>query len=302
MTPYKLIFTATAVCVVGMPPAFAQEATVPNEFSAGEEAVAAQVNENFQSLADAINSTTGVSQEPLVTGEYSIPRGTGGAKFGVLLADEGGNCWTARVFYENTGSETIDTPGGGTVTPDNIWKSANGCEGASELAWEYKYGIPDDTVGTDAYFQQTDGVEINTSYEGFTGGAFGYSQVTEVARVGDIDIVRRVELFRDDAGETVWMSNFSATRTLLDDPVTVGGETFDDVALVSSYGGSRTRIQARGVGVVKEVTEPNGITDPVFSTDSSVREIVFARNADGEIGDLSGTPFADGGAFGGIFH
>lgn len=75
-TMYKAMFAVTALLLAST--VHASSASIPNEFTAGEAAVAAEVNENFNSLATAINDNdtriTALEANPApVTSYVSIP-------------------------------------------------------------------------------------------------------------------------------------------------------------------------------------------------------------------------------------
>ena len=309
--------SVTAACLISFPVALSAEVTLPNTFNTGDPAVAGEVNQNFQTLADAINtldsSTGGDSSEPAVGASFNIPRGTGGAKYGVLLAEETSDgsapvCWQARVFYENTQGETITTASGTPVTPDNIFRTAKGCVGQPSLDWDYTFGIPDSQVGAVNLFAVTDGVEIDTRFEGFSGGSFDFRTEQSIVTSRGVDTVYEVEIYEDNAGEVEWITDRTHIRKPIG-PLTIGGpnggsQSFDNVATQSVYGGKRLAILAEGFGIVATIDTGavNFPTDPVFfgRGTTTIRGFAFARNADGEIGQLPAL-FASGGAFSELF-
>lgn len=313
----KHSFFVAAACMLSLPVTVNAEVTLPNSFTTGSPAVAGEVNQNFQTLADAINnldsSTGGDSSTPAVGASFNIPRGTGGAKYGVLLAEERDDgsapvCWQARVFYENTQGDTITTVSGPSVTPDNIYRTAKGCEGQATLDWDYTYGIPNSQVGAVNLFAVTDGVELDTRFNGFSGGSFGFRIEQSIVTSRGVDTVYEVEIYENNAGETEWITDRTHIRKPIG-PLTIGtadggSQSFDNVATQSVYSSKRLAILAEGFGIVATIDTGavNAPTDPMFSGQgiSTIRSFAFARNADGEFGQLP-TPFADGGTFSELF-
>ena len=315
--PNKHSLSVAAACLLIFPVALNAEVTLPNTFTTGAPAVAGEVNQNFQTLADAINnlesSTGGGSSVPAVGASFNIPRGTGGAKFGVLLAEQGSDfnaptCWQARVFYENTQGDTITTASGTSVTPDNIYRTAKGCEGQASLDWDYTYGIPNSQVGAVNLFAVTDGVEIDTRFAGFSGGSFDVRTEQSIVTSRGVDTVYEVEIYTGANGDSEWIADRTHIRKPIG-PLTVGlptggSQTFDNVATQSVYGSKRLAILAEGFGIVSTIDSGavNFPTDPVFigQGTTNIRSFAFARNADGEFGQLP-APFANGGAFSELF-
>ena len=313
----KHSFFIVAACLFFFPVTLNAQVTVPNTFSSGAPAVADEVNQNFQTLADAINnldsSTGGGSSEPAVGASFNIPRGTGGAKYGVLLAEENSNggppvCWQARVFYENTQGDTITTTSGTSVTPDNIYRTAKGCEGQAVLEWDYTYGIPNSQVGSVNLFAVTDGAEIDTRFAGFSGGSFDYRIEQSIVTSRGVDTVYEVEIYENAAGELEWITDRTHIRKPIG-PMTLGtpdggSQAFNNVATQSVYGSKRLAILAEGFGIVGTIDTGavNFPTDPQFPGQgiTTIRSFAFGRNADGDIGQLPAL-FAANGTFSELF-
>lgn len=309
--------SVAAACLLIAPVTLNAEVTLPNTFTSGEPAVANEVNQNFQTLADAIDnldsSTGGASSTPAVGASFNIPRGTGGAKFGVLLAEETSDgsapfCWQARVFYENTQGETITAASGTSVTPDNIYRTAKGCEGEAVLDWDYIYGIPNSQIGSVNLFGVTDGAQIDTRFIGFSGGSFDYRIEQSIVTSRGVDTVYEVEIYENAAGELEWITDRTHIRKPIG-PMTLGtpdggSQAFNNVATQSVYGSKRLAILAEGFGIVGTIDTGavNFPTDPQFPGQgiTTIRSFAFARNADGDIGQLP-APFANGGAFSELF-
>lgn len=312
----KFCISITAACLLSLPVGLHAEVSLPNTFNSGEPAVADEVNQNFQALADAINnldsSTGGDSSAPAVGASFNIPRGTGGAKYGVLLAEETSDgsapvCWQARVFYENTQGDTITSASGTSVTPDNIYRTAKGCEGQAALEWDYTYGIPNSQLGSVNLFAVTDGAEIENRFDN-GGGSFDYRIEQTIVTSRGVDTVYEVEIYENGAGEAEWITDRTHIRKPIG-PLTVGApnggsQTFDNVATQSVYGAKRLVILAEGFGIVSTIDTGavNFPTDPQFIGQGTtvIRGFAFARNADGEFGQLP-APFASGGAFSELF-
>lgn len=312
----KHCISVTAACLLSFPVVLNAEVSVPNTFTDGEPAVANAVNQNFEALADAINnlesSTGGDSSVPAVGASFQLPRGTGGAKYGVLLAEETGDgsapvCWQARVFYENTQGDTITTADGASVTPANIFRTAKGCEGQPNLEWDYTYGVPASQVGSVNPLAVTDGVEIDNSFNN-EGGSYNFRTEQTIVTARGVDTVYEVEIYEDGAGDLEWITD----RTHIRKPIGSltlgtpdgGSQTFDNVATQAVYGAKRLTILAEGFGIVATIDTGavNFPTDPQFPGQgiSTIRSFAFARNADGEFGQLP-APFASGGAFSELF-
>jgi hypothetical protein len=313
----KHSFPIAVACMLSLPVALNAEVTVPNAFTSGEPAVAGEVNQNFQTLADAINtlesSTGGDSSVPAVGASFQIPRGTGENKFGVLLAQENSdgtppNCWQARVFYQNTQSDIITNAAGTPVTPDNIYRTARGCVGETSLDWDYTYGIPDSQVGSLNPFAVTDGAQIENRFTPTDGGSFNYRIEQTIVTSRGVDTVYEVEIYENGAGELEWITDRTHIRKPIG-PMKLGtsdggSQTFDNVATQAVYGAKRLAVLAEGFGIVATIDTGavNFPTDPQFPGRgiSTIRSFAFARNADGEFGQLP-APFASGGAFSELF-
>lgn len=258
-------------------------------------------------LAMVLPAALADSHPPVVSLDYSTrPSSSGvtGDRFGVLLASDTSNCWRARVYYRNTQNETIAGPGGNSITPDYIWRLAEGCAGQSELEWEYTFALRNAQIGTFNEFAETDGVEIHTRSDfNLPGGSFNYSSDVTRDSTDEMDIMHSIERYEDGSGETLFMTQASSKASLLDDPVTVNGVTVNDVAVVSYPSHNRVRFFAKGVGLImaKHNAAGNFWADPVFRGNSTVFKAVWIRNQAGEKGRLAGTPFAPGKAFGDFF-
>ena len=260
-------------------------------------------------VALAMVSPAALADSPpaVVSSDYSMrPSSSGvtGDRFGVLLASDTSDCWRARVYYRNTQNETIEGPGGNSITPDYIWRQAQGCAGQSELEWEYTHALRNAQVGTFNEFAETDGVEIDVRSDfDASGGSFNYSVDVTRDSTDDMDIVHSVERYEDASGETLFMTQTSSKASLLDDPVTVNGVTVNDVAVVSYPSHNRVRVFAKGLGLImaKHNAAGNFWADPVFRGNSTVFKAVWIRNQAGEKGRLVETPFAPGNAFGDFF-
>lgn len=237
---------------------------------------------------------------------FNIPTGgTSATKYGTLLAEEGTDCWQARVFYDNTANEQIDTAGG-TATPDHIWRTMKGCSGQPLADFDYTYGIPDSRVDEVNRFGATDGVEIDTRFA--EGGAFDYRIEQTIVTANGVDNVHQIEIYEDGTGEVAWVADSSHTRSVIGQ-LTIAGEVFTNVAITSVLGGKRLSVAAEGVGTVAtiDVGALNFVPDPIFDgtsgdgTTTTIRNFVFSRGPGGDRGTLP-APFQSGGAFGDVFN
>ena len=193
------------------------------------------------------------------------------------------------------------------MTPANIYRTAKGCDGQPGLEWDYTYGIPDSQVGSVNPFAVTDGIEIDNRFNN-EGGSFNFRIEQTIVTSRGVDTVYEVAIYEDGAGVVEWIADRTHIRKPIG-PMTLGtpdggSQAFDNVATQAFYGGARLAVIAEGFGIVStlDIGGVNGPTDPQFSGQgiSTIRSFAFARNADGEFGQLP-APFANGGAFSELF-
>ncbi|WP_070989318.1 hypothetical protein [Halofilum ochraceum] len=275
-------------------------ASVPNTFSSGDPAVAADVNANFSALISDIEAVENSVQNATSTAfsNYSMgPSASGalGERNVTVLAVEGNNCYVARGWFTNPGDVTVETASSGTVTPDEVFVFQYVCGDTSEVTYEqeYVYAIP-----SSGGFDQAHGAEINEDEDG--DGAFETEQAWDYRStfvsnpLTNAQLVSSNELFFNASGELQASGNFTRVVSELGQPLTVNGETFQNVVVENFLGFERLRFKAEGIGTVLTLTG-GAISDPLFNSEQSRRGAIFYR-VDGQTsGDLSGTPFATSG-------
>lgn len=283
--------------------------SVPNTFSAGQPAKAAEVNANFTALENAINARGSTS----FGSEYFISPSTNGQLTGrnviVLKENRGGSggcqedVYRVRVYFENTENISLDTPGG-PVTPDRLWMFGFVCapSGSATASYilEYLYAIPSTGSFADAL-----GIEINEDAEADgsfeTQTNYNYFQTYNVNPLNSAELVHSTEMYRNGSGETLVANNVSSVSAILGKSLTVGaplGETFSNVmvqSLMNYTGGNggRIRFRAPGIGVVQEINDAS-VDDPLFNSQVKADAIYYRIEGQGTAGDLSGTPFDSG--------
>ncbi|MDZ7788845.1 MAG: hypothetical protein U5K73_12140 [Halofilum sp. (in: g-proteobacteria)] len=211
----------------------------------------------------------------------------------VVLAQEGGNCYAARVSFTNPGDVTVETASG-TVTPDQVFIFQYVCGDATEATYEeeYVYAVP-----SSGGFDQSQGVEINqdTNDDGTfdNSQAWNYRSTFSSNPLKNSQLVSGNELYFNGSGEIRAAGNWTRILTELGEPLTVNGETYNNVVVENFLGFERMRFKAEGIGTILTITG-GGNSDPVYDDQQGRRGAVFYR-VDGQIGgDLSGTPFVSG--------
>lgn len=275
-------------------------ASVPNTFSSGEPAVAAEINANFDALIsdiEAVQESTGDSGSTTFT-NYSIRPSSSGAlgeRNVIVSAVEGGNCYAARGWFTNPGDVTVETASSGTVTPDQVFVFQYVCGDASEVTYEqeYLYAVPES-----GGFDQAQGAEINEDEDGDgtfeTEQAWDYRSTFDSNPLANAQLITSNELYFNGSGELQGSGNWVRVLSELGQPLTVNGETYDNVVVENFLGFERMRFKAEGIGTVLTLTG-GGNSDPLFNSEQSRRGAIFYR-VDGQTsGDLSGTPFATSG-------
>ena len=283
--------------------------SVPNTFSAGQPANAADVNANFAALENAINAA-GAAQ--FGSQYYIQPSSTGdlGSRNVIVLKENRGGTGTCsedvyrvRVNFTNTNNVSVGTAGGGTVTPDEIWLFGYLCASGTtvQYAAEYLYAIP-----SSGGFPQAQGAEINEDTDGNgtfdSNNSYGYRQTYKANPLSSALLVNSVEIYSNGSGETLSAQSYSSLTSALSGSISVNGDTFNDVIVQNYLSFDRTRFRAAGIGVVQEVSDTgNYLSDPVFGGQSISRAIYYRMEGGPSGGSLSGTPFAPGETYSGIW-
>jgi len=309
----KQIFLAAAGALVT---ANAGAVSVPNTFSAGENAVAAEVNQNFTALADAINAAGATS----FGAEYFLQPSTSGDLTArnviVLKEDRGGTTdgcseevYRVRVFFENTNGGSISNASG-SVTPAKAWVFGFVCadrENPTQVTYqsEYAYALP-----SSGSFAEAQGVEINEdadadgSFE--NQNSYDYTLTNSTNPLATSQLTHSIELYRD--GDSILTAtSFSSLMSDYSGSVAVSAplsQTFSDVAFQSisgftGNGGQRIRVRARNIGLVQEFNDAT-LDDPVFNNQTRASAIYYRIEGQGTAGSLANTPF-DGGASQGVW-
>jgi len=318
----RTLITTAAAIVAASPAAFA--VNVPNDFSAGQQASASEVNANFDALEQAITPLEGSSSTQFGS-DYFISPSTNGKRTmrNVIVlrqkedVDGDGNAdvdiYRVRVYCENTEGVSIRTPSGSTVTPDRLWifgyAEADAGTTDATSATEYKYGIP-----SSGSFGDADGIEINEDDDGdgqFSERpelqtAYGYYQTRNSNPLSNTELVDSTEVYLDESDNPVVVNSFTSTNSSLGRDLKVKNallsQTFSDVMVrtLPSYSdfGARLRFQAKGIGTVMEINGADN-SDPLDSEQTKAKAIYYRIEGEGSNGGLSNTPFASGGELAG---
>lgn len=297
---------AAGSLLIATTPVFAVQ--VPNVFQSGEAALASEVNQNFQTLADAINNVTntgGNTGNAAFSDAYSMPPSSSSDKAMrnvVVLAaevhdqngDPIGTCYRVRVNFANdTGAIQVDKASG-SVTPDEVEIIGKACKYNSGLfvyPWANTYGLVNgggDATEIDADRNFDGTLEVHESYD--------YRLVAHSNPLDSAELVNATETFSDNTG-VVAAQSYSSIWSAFGQSLTMNGLTFADVAVQNYTSVNRTRFDVRGVGTVMQVDNGTFFAGPVFSRQTTVYKAIFYRiEGKGTNGNLAGTPFAAGEA------
>lgn len=275
-------------------------ASVPNTFSSGDPAVAADVNANFSALISDIEAVESSLQNATSTAfsNYAMGPSTGGAlgeRNVIVSAVAGNNCYTARGWFANPGDVTVDTASSGTVTPDQVFVFQYVCGDTSEVTYEQEslFAVP-----ASGGFDQAQGAEINEDADGDgtfeTQQAWDYRSTFVSNALANSQLVSSNELYFNASGEIQAAGNWARVLTELGQPLTVNGTTYNNVVVENFLGFERMRFKAEGIGTVLTING-GGNSDPVFNDSQSRRGAIFYRVNGQTGGNLSGTPFATSG-------
>lgn len=269
-------------------------ASVPHTFASGTPANAAEVNENFQALADSLSAVEGTS----FTGYELVPSASGELGFRtVIVYDAGGGCYLARGIFTNTAGETVDTPSG-QVTPDFIYIWQYLCGDEIDVTYEndYVYALPAGSGGAPDWLN-AQGIAINEDSDGDgvfdISNSYNYFFDSKAAQLTNMEIFVGGDVYLDSSDEILFTTSWNFLRSDYPRPLVVNGLTFNDVIVDRYLSIDRMRFRAQGIGTILEIRgDMNG--DPVFGNQSS-RGVIFYRQSDGTTGgSATGTPFAIG--------
>jgi hypothetical protein len=275
-----LLFTATL-----LPSAIAD---VPNTFSDGTPAVAAEVNANFSALdsriSDIENSTPNL-------GGYGTPFSADGAPKNVVVLeqpqDDGSTAYNIRSRYA-TSSEEISINGTLTQRPFIAGYTYVEVDDLGDITWISNYIEAPDTEDYIVY-----NVEETT-----------YDPAPPLFKTVDDDTIWEDWTLCDGGQTTICVIDVSLSATGdhvrtyawssirgLSGPLTVNNMTFDDVRLEQSITGDYVRVRAKGVGEVLRAANDG----------SWERRLIYYHVNGVTEGDLDGTPFAPGEDLDGFF-
>lgn len=277
--------------------------TLPNTFTAGDPAVAAEVNDNFATLEAAINA-----QGATAFSDYFLkPSSTGalGTRNVIVweISDFDPTCYIARGWFDNTNTEISVANATTTVTPDEIfvWRWLCGDSTTVTQEGEYVYALPSLSDGSQPSglngdsWTQAQGISINWDGNGDQifedTGNFGYEQRSTRNPAATVDLVVGEEYYFDASGDVIRVSGWSRALRRLNRSITVNGMTFNDVVVgnfaTSNQSPERIRLYAKDIGPILESFGG----DPVFPNQFTRGVIFYRIEGTGTAGSLAGTPF-----------
>jgi hypothetical protein len=315
----RTLITTAAAIVAASPVAFA--VNVPNDFSAGQQASASEVNANFDALEQAITPLEGSNSTQFGSDYFISPSTSGQLTMRNVIVlreqidtnDDGNvdeDVYRVRVYCENTKGVSIRTPSG-SVTPDRLWivGIAVADEGTTTATYaiDYKYAIP-----SSGSFAEADGIEINEDSNGDgsfeTQKEFGYYLTRNSNPLSNTELVDSTEVYLDDSKNPLVVNSVTSTNSSLGRDLKVNAplsQTFSDVMVRTlptysglGYDGARVRFHAKGIGTVMEIDGAE-IGDPLYSQQEKAKAIYYRIEGQGSKGSLSNTPFASGGSLDG---
>ena len=290
MKTMKLIALLGIIALFTAGSALAQVA-LPHTFSAGTAASAAEVNANFQALA---NST-----HPSMPGGYGQPFSSNGTLAGrnvVVLSSFNGAVWRymVRMRYANTISENVVVAGAPTqpayialyvivqtdadgVTVQSVNSTIESMADTTYTLWNMEGA----TYLTDG----TGKTVVNSDVQGL--------RMCNSAALQDSLWVCPTIYRHPTTGELNYLGS-DATRTMSvhTEPVLINGMTFSDYRVENFLRMERTRIRAKGIGVVHDWRPQDGW---------NFKAIWYRTEGNTPVGNLTGTPFAAAGALNGVF-
>ncbi|WP_417514696.1 hypothetical protein [Marinobacter sp.] len=288
-----MLLKSSFAAVTVMVSAFASAVELPHTFAAGEAASAAEVNANFEALAQATTAASATKFGPEYVLRASASGAPGSRNVIVLKQDmgDGDSCnhkYRFRVFFDNTEEESVETPNG-IEQPDKIWIDGQVCASRDNptvadwyrTSWIAHKNLSDDpnNVTSEAYASETSDSNSNHSVE-------GYRETKTSNPLAGSELIQSVIIWSDENGQIDRTYNFSSIVTSYGKPLTIVApvdRTFNDVMMQSFFSGN-LRLRAKNVGMVLE-SKPGEI-EPA--------KAIYYRIDGQAVGDLANTPFADG--------
>jgi len=273
------------------------QVSVPNSFTAGTPAKAAEINANFQALVDAGN----VSPRSLVSG-YATPEGATDAiadrNVTVMKSSDGTNNYYQIWIWHAGGSLSQINVGGTPTTFTHIiqicflTETTTGVFGSTSC---FRFGSDDPytqlsrlnylesftynatAVETSTGANSTTSTFMKPTLPAFNGGVPRIDYSTDIATGNVTSVFGRSRFY----GKVVGSIKFN-------------GLTFNDVMFYEEPGRDRVRFWAAGIGLIAEQRDSSNAGGRFYA-------LIFNRVNGVTGGLLVGTPFATGGAFEGVW-
>ena len=287
----QMTVAALAFTILGAATLSAQ-VSVPNTFTSGTTAKAAEINANFQALVDAGN----VAPRSLVSG-YGTPEGATDAiadrNVTVMSSSDGtNNFYQIWMWYAGGSLSQIDVGGTPTTfshilelcflteTTAGVFSSASCFRFGSDdpysqlsrLTYSEVFTYDDSAGETSTVGSTKPTTNMVSTLPAFNGGVPRLDIVTDIA-TGNVTAVRARSRFY---GKVVGDIKFN-------------GLTFSDVMFYETPARDRVRFWAAGIGLIAEQRSSHA--------GGRFYAVIFHRVNGTSVGSLSGTPFAANAAF-----
>jgi hypothetical protein len=264
-------------------------ADVPNTFSGGTTALAAEVNENFADLDARI---TGIENSSPNLGGYGTSFSADGAPKNVVVLvqqqENGDTNYIIRSRYATTTEQIIinGTPTQRPFIANYTWVNVD--SGGTIFSIDNYIEAPD-TEDYIAYNVESSSYDIPNLFKTIDVDGDTTREDWSLCNYGQTQICF-VDVSLSATGEHVRSYAWSSIRGL-SGPVTVNGMTFDDVRLEQNIASDSVRVRAKGIGEILRTANDG----------SWERRIIYYRASGITGGDLTGTPFAPGALLDGLF-
>lgn len=268
----------------------ATAATPPHTGPWGPPGAATYGNSDVQSSG---NTVFGPPWNTSVADYYLTPSAGGGiAERNVIVLEQSGSgCYVARVDFMNTTGVAVNVPSG-TVEPERIFVWQMVCGNSMDVFYELEYAYAIAASG----FADSYGVRIREDANGDRtfdrDGSFGYRLESNSNPLRTAELINNSEILQGAQGTLPVVNNWAQLASPIDEPITVNGMTFDDVAVFNFLGFDRVRIRQKGIGTILEVDRSVN-TDPLFGGQRS-RSVIYFRVDGATAGSLEGTPYLSG--------